>query len=286
MERVVEKLAEDASRFSTAARPRIAGGSVGALGFSAGIQFDRGESHVPSPEARLTMICRELGEEGREALILIDELQANDSEIRRLAATYQELVGEGLNVAIVLAGVPSSVSEVLNDKVLTFLNRARKVALEALPRGEVDAFLRSGFEKCGVHVPVDHRRFIVETIQGAPYLMQLAGHYVVEYADDEGAVDNDAIEMAVKVAREEYEQDVCTTILSPLSRRDKDYLKAMALLGTPCRTSRVAEEMAVTPDYAQQYRRRLIDAGIITTSAQGEVEFAVPLLEDYLKEGR
>lgn len=38
-------------------------------------------------------------------------------------------------------------------------------------------------------------------------------------------------------------------------------------------------------DYAQKYRRRLIDAGVIEAPRRGEVSFAVPYLGDYLRKG-
>lgn len=48
----------------------------------------------------------------------------------------------------------------------------------------------------------------------------------------------------------------------------------------------VAGRMGVTSDYAQQYRKRLIGAGVIEAPRRGEVSFAVPYLSDYLrKEG-
>ena len=45
----------------------------------------------------------------------------------------------------------------------------------------------------------------------------------------------------------------------------------------------VAERMGVTSDYAQKYRRRLIDAGVIESPRRGYVAFAVPYLADYLR---
>ena len=60
------------------------------------------------------------------------------------------------------------------------------------------------------------------------------------------------------------------------------YLKAMQQLGGSCRTSDVATAMGVTPDYGQQYRRRLLDAGVIKAPGQGMVCFDVPFLADYL----
>ena len=40
--------------------------------------------------------------------------------------------------------------------------------------------------------------------------------------------------------------------------------------------------MGVTTDYAQKYRRRLIEAGVIEAAGRGMVAFAVPYLEDHL----
>lgn len=48
----------------------------------------------------------------------------------------------------------------------------------------------------------------------------------------------------------------------------------------------VAQRMGVKSDYAQKYRRRLIDAGVIEAPRRGEVSFAVPYLADYLRTER
>lgn len=48
------------------------------------------------------------------------------------------------------------------------------------------------------------------------------------------------------------------------------------------RVSDAAERMGVTVDYAQKYRKRLMDAGIIEASRRGFVRFAVPYLMSYL----
>ena len=59
--------------------------------------------------------------------------------MRVFATTYQHLVGEGLNIAVAMAGLPNAISSVLNDKILTFLNRACKVDLNPLQIADVNA---------------------------------------------------------------------------------------------------------------------------------------------------
>lgn len=280
LERIVEKLQEDGQSLLGAARPHPSGVGIGALGFSASLQFSHDEQ-AKSAEHRLTTLCRKLTNRKLGTLILVDELQANSSEVRRLVGTYQELVGEGLDVAMVLAGLPSCVSGTLNDRVLTFLNRARKCELGPLAVGDVDAFYLKAFGADGIKINRELRRSAAAFTEGSPYLMQLVGHYLVSYAVD-GVVDASVYEDALLSARGEFVNDVCATTVAGLSGGDIAYLKAMEQLGGACRTSDVAAAMGVTPDYGQQYRRRLLNAGVIKAPRKGQVCFDVPFLGEYL----
>ena len=183
LERILEKLEDDCQLYA-GGKLHLAGGSVGALGFSAGIQLERGAAAAKSPQQRLVQLCRQLTAKDRGALILIDELQASSPEIRHLIGTYQEMVGEGLNVSLVMAGLPGAVSTTLNDKVLTFLNRARKVSLPPLEQGEVDAFFKRSFDSLGIAIESGLRRSASAYTAGSPYLLQLVGHYTCLYAED------------------------------------------------------------------------------------------------------
>ncbi len=82
---------------------------------------------------------------------------------------------------------------------------------------------------------------------------------------------------------EDYENDVCKTTLAALSARDVDFLHAMVEVGVPAKMAGVAKAMGESPDYAQKYRRRLMDSGIILSPERGKVSFAVPYLEEYLR---
>lgn len=285
LERIVEKLQDQGEQYLGRKQKatRLSGANVGAFGFSAGLQFDRETRETKSPQHRLTQLVRELTRQGAGTLILVDELQANSPETRDLVSTYQELVGERLNVALVMAGLPGAVSATLNDRVLTFLNRARKVRLEPLRIGDVDAFFERSFDQMGLSVDGEVRRAASRATYGSPYLMQLIGHSLVSRASVDGTIDEAALDQALKVSQDDFENDVCRTTLAALSRRDGDFLAAMAQDEGPSKTSEVARRMGVTVDYAQKYRKRLIDAGVITTAQRGEVVFDVPFMADYLR---
>lgn len=287
LDRIVEKLQTDASRFIEGDdHARISGGSIGALGFSVGVQFSKETPAVASPEHRLTQTVQKLSELGRGSLILIDELQANSPEVRQLVSVYQELVGQGLDVAIVMAGLPGAVSATLNDRVLTFLNRARKLPLPAIPVGDVGAFYEDAFQELGIVSTGRMTHRAAEASQGSAYLMQLLGHNIAVRLQPGDELTPDILENAVASSQTDFENDVCETTLRALSDRDVDFLTAMAPDEGPSRIGDLAKRIGVAPDYAQKYRRRLLDAGVVEQAGRGRLTFAVPYLREHLLASR
>lgn len=136
----------------------MSSGSFGALGFTVGLEFSREVQETKSFQFKLTQLVRRLNAHGHGILILIDELQANSPEVRQLVTVYQEMIGEGLDVALVLAGLPGAVSATLNDRVLTFLNRASKVELGPLATSDVQSFYERAFAELGVRIGGDRVR--------------------------------------------------------------------------------------------------------------------------------
>ena len=281
--RIIEKIQSDGERHIKNRGGQLTGGTIGVLGFSVGLQFSPQIQESKSFGYKLHKLCERLEEQGRGMLILVDELQASSPELKQLVATYTELVGERRNVAIVFAGLPGAVSSMLNDRVLTFLNRAHKVTLDPLAIGDVYAFFAQAFAKLGISIDSDMRRQAAEATHGSPYLLQLVGHNIVQYAGEDKAVDRRVLADATTSAQTTFEQDVCATTLAALSDKDRAFLTAMAGDAAESRMADIASRMNVSADYAQKYRKRLIGSGIIAVPRRGYVAFAVPYLADHLK---
>ena len=145
--RIVEKIQDEGEAFLRNSNKKLTGGNLGAFGFSVGLQFSESDRETKSFSYKLSKLCEALNSKGKGVLILIDEVQANSADLKELIISYQELVGKGCNAALVMAGLPAAVSGTLNDKVLTFLNRARKEPLPPLKTADVDAFYRQAFQK-------------------------------------------------------------------------------------------------------------------------------------------
>lgn len=171
--------------------------------------------------------------------------------------------------------------------MLTFLNRARKVTLEPLSVGDVDAYYQRAFEELGLDIPGDLRLDAARATQGSPYMLQLIGYNIANRCQAGERVTRELVDGAIEASKVDFENDVCETTLAALSDQDVAFLAAMADdeggEDAVSRISDVAERMSVTPDYAQKYRRRLIDAGVIEQARRGYVRFAVPYMADYLR---
>ena len=216
-------------------------------------------------------------------MILVDEVQASTPELKELVITYQELVGAGANVAIAMAGLPGAISEVLNDKVLTFLNRARKIDLEPLRITEIEAYYRQSFQALGIDISDEMLEKAAEETEGSPYMFQLIGYHITQKTAG-GSLGAKAFQSALSHAKKDFVNDICKTTCQPLSETDLRFLRAMLPDRNESKTADIAKRMEVSADYAQQYRRRLLDAGIIKTVRRGVVAFDIPYLAQYLRE--
>ena len=282
---LIERLQIRGSQFVGESRRHISGFNAGALGFSFGLTFTDEVRQGYGFETKLGLLCDRLSDEaGLGVMLLVDEVLASSGEMRELATAYQNLVGDGKNIAICMAGLPSAVSDVLNDKVLTFLNRATKIEVGPIDTLSICTYYLAAFKEAGVVADRQVVERAAELCEGFPYLMQLIGYYLVEDGR-ETAIDSQVLERALEHSKKDLASNVFRPTLDALSHKDVEFLVAMAQDRGRTRMSDVQARMGVDNGYAQNYRRRLLGAGVIQAPRRGEVEFAVPYLSAYLRDG-
>lgn len=93
--------------------------------------------HLSLKPSSCALLLDQLGEKGIGLLITVDEVKVTVPEMKELARVYQRFVREGRNVALLMAGLPHSVSGLLNDEDVSFLRRARKHSLARIPDREI-----------------------------------------------------------------------------------------------------------------------------------------------------
>ena len=266
---IIEQFQLNGSAFFKDDKRKLTGVTAGALGFTIGLTFSEAAERQYGFRSKMSLLCDKLAEKDKGALILIDEVRTS-AAMREVASAYQELVGDGKNIAIAMAGLPHAVSSVLSDQVLTFLNRATKVELGLISTNLIRAYFERAFKSIGIKVSD---------------VMQLIGYYVIQYTPDGGTVDEAIMDKAERSAMGDMEDNVFKPILSPLSDNDKIFLKAMAQQGETISTAKLQMVLGEKGPAIQPYRKRLLEAGIIEAPRRGELVFAVPYLSEYLLNG-
>ena len=279
---IIEQFQLNGSKFFNDDKRRLTGVSAGALGFSFGLTFSEAAERQYGFRAKMSLLCDKLAEKGKGALILIDEVRTS-AAMREVAAAYQELVGDRKNIAMAMAGLPHAVSSVLNDSVLTFLNRAVKVELGLISIQLIRAYYERALKKVGIVISDSHLDRAAFSTHGFPYLMQLIGYYMIQYTEEGGIVTDNIMDKAEKAAMRDLEDNVFKPILATLSDNDRFFLQTLARCGGTATTAKLQAKLGKKGPAIQPYRKRLIEAGVIEAPRRGEMVFAVPYLADYLQ---
>jgi hypothetical protein len=220
----------------------------------------------------------------RGLLVTIDEVHGGArNDMREVAALGQHLVREDRQFALALAGLPSSVSNLLSDHVLTFLRRAERHTLRSLHVDEVEDALRSTIEANGRTIDDGACVAAASATQGYPFLVQLVGYQVWRATPRKRLTDTD-VDKGVVVAKQRLRELVHETALNDLSEVDRDFLAAMAVDDGPSRIADVATRLGRNSQYANTYRGRLMAAGIIESPARGRVDLSIPYLRETLRD--
>lgn len=259
----------------------IQGFSAGALGFSVGLT-KKNENEAHSFRFLLSGLLDELKAKKIKTVFLIDEVHNDTGDMREFATTYQHLVREEYDVALMMAGLPSSVNDVLNDKILTFLRRARRVELENINIKAVEIAYEQAFSNAGRTFLGDALRESAKSTEGYPYLIQLLGFFL--FKNGSRAIDGKLARQSLELAKIELFKNVHDMLFRELSIKDHEFLFAMAEDESVSDFAAVKERLHVSPGYASKYRLRLLIAGMIRPAGHGKLAFAPPYMREYLIE--
>lgn len=254
------------------------------IGLAQIVNIGLGEAEQPPANWRTSMnqLFSELSRYDTGLLITVDEVTVNLDEMVQLASVYQHFVRENRKVALIMAGLPFQVSELVDDKRISFLRRAVKRRLARLSDADVENAFIATVEDAGKRIGHDAVKLAVEAAEGFPYMMQLVGYRFWAASRGEEITLQD-VERGAAQAAEEFRSGVLETTLSELSPKDVEFCLAM-LNGTgPSRLSDIAARMGVKSNYASQYKRRLLLAGVIEERG-AYLEFCIPGFRDLLAE--
>jgi hypothetical protein len=232
----------------------------------------------------MTAIIDVLNEQGIGLLITVDEVSPDLPELKTLVVAFQHFVRERRDAALLLAGLPHNVSELLSDKTISFLRRAFQHRLDPIGDQDVETSMKKTIAAEGKMIEPNALRNAVKSTGGFPFLIQLIGYHLWEQSGQVKNITSAHVEMGISAAHEDMGRMIFDTTTRELSETDIRFLLAMAADGDDVsQMSNIASRMGVTADYVSQYRLRMIEQGLIVPIRRGEVAYAIPMLREYIE---
>lgn len=241
----------------------------------------------PDPAPTLGSRLRELLSllHGTGILITVDEVQdADPDNLSDLAVTYQDLIRDDLQVALVMAGLTHGINQLLDFPGTTFLRRARRFELGPLTDTDALATLTATATDSGHPFNEAAAHTAVSIAHGYPYLVQLVGY--LAWNQSEGTITTEHVEAIRQEAVETMGSQVHAPSIKGVPPAQRAYLHAMADLmdvEPDVASTAVAQAVGKKPNEATDTRAKLLDRGLIEAPAWGKVSFTLPYLADFLR---
>ena len=214
-------------------------------------------------------------------LITIDEITPRVPELVSFISTFQTFVMEKRNVALLMAGLPGNVHQLLSKDSISFLRRAFHRELKPVSIPDTRTTLKRTIALAEREITKETLDYTAEKTAGFPYLIQLIGYHMFNQSSQKIIPLEDAI-TGVNDAHEDMRSAILEATLADLSDTDIAFLRAMLPDHLPSRTSVIAQRMNISPSQASHYKRRLVLQGVIAECGRGLVEFSMPMLKSLL----
>lgn len=215
--------------------------------------------------------------------IIIDEIQyLSEKEFSALIMAIHRisqrrlplvLIGAGLPQLVGLAGKSKSYAERLFDyPPIGPLNRDDAILALQEPVKEQDAYF--------TNEALDE---IMSKTEGYPYFLQEWGYHAWNIATT-SKIDLEIVKKATEASLQRLDESFFRVRFDRLTPSEKRYLLALAEFGSGShRSGDIAEKLKVKPQTVAPTRAGLIKKGMIHSPSYGDMEFTVPLFDDFMR---
>lgn len=258
--------------------------SFGDLGIS--VEPLRGTADSGNLEYDLSELFEHIGlaaqSAGKGWTLLIDEVQyIKEKDLAALIVAIHKTNQANLPVLFFGAGLPQVAA--LSGNAKSYAERLfHYPKIGPLDKNAARDAIALPIEAEGERISDEAVTAIFEQTQGYPYFLQEWGFQAWEDAD-ESPIDIGDISLASTRAIARLDEGFFKVRFDRLTPKEREYVFAMAQLGKgPYRSSDVAEILKVDVQGLGPRRASIIAKGMIYSPQHGDIEFTVPLFEDYL----
>ncbi|MFC5369397.1 AAA family ATPase [Arcanobacterium bovis] len=247
------------------------------------VEFTNEQTPLSNWRSRMTQLLDALEQFSSGLLITVDEIDPTLDEMIELAAVYQHFVRENRRVALIMAGLPQAVSQLLSSKSASFVRRANIHKLGNIPDFDVRSTLLKTINDGGRTISDEALTCAVSNIGGFAYLLQLVGFRAWDISPTQVEITLEDVQQGVRIAQVEMEDRILRTTYNELSPSDIKFLEAMLPDANESAISDITTRLNWSSAQVGKYRRRLIDAGIIGERRRGVVGWDLPFFRNFIE---
>ena len=215
-------------------------------------------------------------------MVAVDEVQyLSTTELAALVTAIHRTTQLGLPVILTGAGPPQLPALVGAAK--SYAERLFEFpVVSSLPPAEAAAAIVVPARELGVEFALPAVDRVVTESGGYPYFLQEWGYHVWNAAPSSPIADDD-VRAARSSVIDTLDRDFFRVRFDRLTPKEKDYLRAMAVLGPGGhRSGDIAAALGVRVESVAPRRSGLIAKGMIYSPAHGDTAFTVPLFDQFL----
>ena len=223
---------------------------------------------------------------GKGWVILIDEVQyLEESELAAVIVAVHRMAQRNLPVMVFAGGLPQMAK--LSGDAKSYSERLFIYPkIGALDEQAAEDAIVKPLAARGVQIERSALQVIKAVTGGYPFFLQEWGHHAWNAAAD-SPIDVSDVEVASRKALARLDEGFFRVRFDRLTNAEVEYVKAMASLGKgPYKVNDVAKALKKQPKSFGPRRASIIDKGMIYSPSYGEIDFTVPLFDDFLRRTR
>jgi hypothetical protein len=238
-------------------------------------------------EFDLTELLTSVGYAARDGqrawTLLIDEIQyLSSEELSALIVAIHRINQKKLPIILFGAGLPQIAA--LTGEARSYSERLFNFPpVGALDKSAAVAAIEQPILAEGESITSDAVNLIYKKTGGYPFFLQEWGYQSWNIADD-SPIDTADVKQASVAALRRLDDGFFRVRFERLTPKEREYVIAMANLGKgPYRSSDVAEALGENVRALGPRRAKIIHKGMIYSAAHGDIDFTVPMFDDYLR---
>lgn len=215
--------------------------------------------------------------------LLIDEVQyLKEEELQALIVALHKISQKQLPVVFFGAGLPQLAG--LSGDAKSYAERLFSYPkIGPLGTQAAKRALKEPVTDEGEEITEPALADIFNLTEGYPYFLQEWGFQAWNIAQS-SPIDGDDVAEATKSALRRLDDGFFRVRFDRLTPKEREYVIAMAHLGKgPYRSSDVAEVLGTAPNKLGPRRAQIIAKGMIYSPQYGDIDFTVPMFDDYLR---